>query len=92
MIMGFIILSILALMLIYLAVKGAVIYNFRRKNKSLSTEELNDLKQNLYWDLDDFGYDWVKAQQYRTAIKMLKERTILQNEPYFNDERGSTKR
>ena len=74
MIMAWIILGILAVMLIYQTIKWGVIYNFRQKNKALSAKELEKLAQDLYWDLDDFGWDWRKAIEYQTAVEMLKEK------------------
>jgi hypothetical protein len=76
MIIGYFILSISAIVLIYLIVRFAFVFHFRKKNKNLSNKELNDLKQDLYWDLDDFGWDWRKAIEYRKALKMLKERGV----------------
>ena len=69
--MGFIILGVVA---VYLVIRAVVVYRFRSKNKNLSDKELKDLAADLYFDLDDFGWSWKKAVEYRTAVEMLKER------------------
>ena len=77
MIMGYIIiLSILGVVLVFFAIRLMIVYNFRTKNQHLSDKELKDLASDLYFDLDDFGWSWWKAVEYRTAIEMLKERGI----------------
>ena len=74
MIMGFIILGVVA---VYLAIRAVVVYRFCSKNKNLSDKELEDLADDLYFDLDDFGWSWWrKAVEYHTAMEMLKKRGI----------------
>lgn len=75
--MGYIIvLSILVVVLVFFAIRLMIVFNFRSKNQHLSDKELKDLAADLYFDLDDFGWSWRKALEYRTAVEMLKERGI----------------
>lgn len=79
MIFGYIILGLALVVIGYQTAKEAVTYHFRKQNANLSDAELKRVAQKLYDVLDDYGWEWRTALQYRTALKMLQERKILAN-------------
>ena len=75
MVLGYIIVIVLALVFAYYVTEWVVSYNFKQKFKDLTDDELKHVAQNLYDTLDDYGWNWRTAVEYRTAVKWLKERT-----------------
>ena len=74
MIVPCIILVALAIAIIYYSFKAVIVCTFRQMAEKLSDEELKELRQDLYDELDDYGWNWRTAVKYQTAMRMLQER------------------
>jgi len=72
----YIILGIIGLMLITIVGQQIYCWHYQQKLKHLNDHNLQSVTRDLYDDLDDSGWRWSKALQYKTAERELHRRGL----------------